>query len=103
MSKQRRAGGNSTGLGDLIQQGSGRVLVLSGRVGLPQHQSFPRKREAIPQTLGNVPQTDSIPAFAGMTAASNARVPQMRRVLRGGTRQLPAKGVGLAHVDVADR
>jgi hypothetical protein len=32
-------------------------------------QSFPRKRESTPQTLGNVLSSGWIPAFAGMTGA----------------------------------
>jgi len=37
------------------------------RHGAPPVPSFPRRRESAPQTIGNAPPTDSIPAFAGMT------------------------------------
>jgi hypothetical protein len=39
--------------------------------------SFPRKRESTPQTFGNVPSSDWIPAFAGMTGGSGGFPLQM--------------------------
>jgi hypothetical protein len=40
-------------------------------------QSFPRKRESTPQSLGNVLSSDWIPAFAGMTGGSSGSPFQM--------------------------
>jgi hypothetical protein len=38
-----------------------------GLFATPGVQSFPRKRESTSQAMGDVPLTDWIPAFAGMT------------------------------------
>ena len=43
--------------------------VICERLAFPE-QSFPRKRESIPQVIDNAPPTDWIPAFAGMTTVS---------------------------------
>jgi hypothetical protein len=48
-----------------------RVLVSFARNG---SSSFPRRRESILPVIENVPTTDWIPAFAGMTGVSK-RIP----------------------------
>jgi hypothetical protein len=47
-----------------------RVLVSFARNGSSHAPSFPRRREATAQVIENVPTTDWIPAFAGMTGVS---------------------------------
>ena len=44
-----------------------RLVVSLARPGHSKSQSFPRKRESIPQTFDNALPTEWIPAFAGMT------------------------------------
>ena len=56
------------------------VLVQLAKQGRRKSRSFPRKRESTPQTFGDRPSTDWIPAFAGMTAPSKETPSQMTPV-----------------------
>ena len=66
-----------------VKLGVGAGVDDVGLASLSKRRSFPRKRESTPQTFGNALPRDWIPAFAGMTATCNARVPQMTPVPRG--------------------
>jgi hypothetical protein len=49
----------------------------SNNTGVPDHASFPRRRESTPRTSGTERLTYWIPAFAGMTVPMSVRVSQM--------------------------
>jgi hypothetical protein len=59
--------------------GARRAALVSFGMGSPsKHESFPRRRESSPWTMDFPRFSQWIPAFAGMTAACNAHIPQMR-------------------------